>query len=144
MYEQTTIAPGLRHSLTLRVDERLIVPALAHVFPGFANMPPVFATAYMVGFMEWACAEALGPHLAPGQGTVGTHIDMSHVSATPVGLHVVVEVEVIAVARRKVRFKVSCLDEAGLIGEGFHERAIIDRDPFMARVASKLSPAKTE
>jgi len=141
MSEQTAIVPGLRHNLTLRVDERLTVPALAHVFAGFADMPPVFATAYMVGFMEWACTEALRTHLAPGQATVGTHVDVSHVAATPVGLHVVAEVEVIAVARRKVRFKVICRDETGLIGEGFHERAIIDRDTFMARVSTKLSSA---
>lgn len=138
MSEELDIVPvGLRHSLTLRIDERLTVPALASAFAGFADMPPVFATAYMVGFMEGACTEALRSRLAPGQSTVGTHIDVSHVSATPVGLSVVAEVEVVAVVRRKVRFKVACRDDAGRIGEGFHERAIIDRDAFMARVSTK-------
>lgn len=134
---KTLIPVGLRHELTLRVEERLTVPALADAFPGFADMPPVFATSFMVGFMEWACAEALRGRLAPGQATVGTHVDVSHISATPVGLNVHAAVEVVAVMGRKVRFRVACSDKAGLIGEGFHERAIIDRGSFMARVSEK-------
>ncbi|WP_206522109.1 MULTISPECIES: thioesterase family protein [unclassified Mesorhizobium] len=106
-------------------------------FASFADMPPVFATAFMVGFIEWACVEALRPFLSSHERTVGTHVDVSHVAATPVGMTVTADVELVAVQGRKLRFKVSCSDENGLIGEGFHERAVVDYDKFMARVLAK-------
>jgi fluoroacetyl-CoA thioesterase len=133
----TDLRPGLRHVQTLRVEQSLTVPALSSAFTGFADMPPVFATAFMVGFVEWACIEALKPFLASGQRTVGTHVDVSHVAATPVGMTVSAEVELVAVEGRKLRFKIVCRDEGGPIGEGFHERAIIDHARFMERVAAK-------
>ena len=133
------LQPGLRHVQTLRVDQSLAVPAMTAPFAGFADMPPVLATAYMVAFIEWACIEALRPFLKPDQRTVGTHVDVSHVAATPVGMTVTAQVELVAVEGRKLRFKVACHDEGGLIGEGFHERAIIDFDKFMARVAVKAA-----
>jgi fluoroacetyl-CoA thioesterase len=123
--------------LQFRVDERLTVPALAAAFTGFSDMPPVFATAFMVAFIEWACIEAVADHLDTDQKTVGTHIDVSHVSATPIGTSVQADVEVIAVRGRTLRFRVRCMDVGGLIGEGFHERAIIDPTQFMARLAAK-------
>jgi fluoroacetyl-CoA thioesterase len=76
---------GIRHSIQLCVDARLSVPALAATFAGFRDMPPAFATAFMVGFIEWAAIEALNDRLDPGQKTVGTHIEVSHVAATPIG-----------------------------------------------------------
>ena len=93
-------------------------------------MPPVLATACLVGFIEWACIEALHPFLDQGEHTLGTHVDVSHVAPTPAGMMVSAEVELIAVEGRKLRFKVSCRDEDGLIGEGFHERAVIDHARF--------------
>jgi fluoroacetyl-CoA thioesterase len=129
---------GLRHTQTLRVDERLTVPAMAASFGSFAEMPPVFATAFLVAFIEWSCIEALRPYLDAGEHTVGTHIDVGH---TPVGMTVTADVELIAREGRKLRFKISCRDESGPIGEGFHERAVIDRTKFMARVAAKAAKA---
>ena len=67
-------------------------------------MPPVLATACMVGFVETTCMEALVPYLAPGQKTVGIHVDLSHVAATPVGMRVTARVELVAVEGRKLRF----------------------------------------
>lgn len=131
------IAVGIRHSLQLRVDQRLAVPALAEAFAGFHGMPPVLATAFMVAFIEWACIEALHDRLAPDQKTVGTHIDVSHVAATPIGMTVKAEVELIAAEGRSLRFRVRCSDQAGLIGEGFHERAVIDQAKFLKRVAAR-------
>ncbi|RUV25520.1 MAG: thioesterase [Mesorhizobium sp.] len=131
------LKPGLHHVQTLRVDDSLTVPAMTTAFASFADMPPVFATAFMVGFIEWACVEALRPFLSSHERTVGTHVDVSHVAATPVGMTVTADVELVAVQGRKLRFKVSCSDENGLIGEGFHERAIVDHDKFMARVLAK-------
>jgi fluoroacetyl-CoA thioesterase len=128
---------GMRHSVELCVDARLTVPALAEAFTGFRNMPPVFATAFMVGFIEWAAIEALRDHLPPGQKTVGTHIDVSHVSATPIGMTVKAEAELVAVNGRTLRFQVRCHDGAGLIGEGFHERIVVDEAKFMKRMAAK-------
>lgn len=121
------------------VDQHLTVPAVSSAFTGFWDMPPVFATAYMVGLIEWACIEALRDHLPSGQHTVGTHVDVSHLAATPAGMFVTADVELIAIEGRKLRFKVACRDEAGLIGEGFHERAIIDQAKFMARVSAKTA-----
>ena len=74
---------GLRHSATIRVTRELTVPALPLELGDLADMPPVFATAYMVAFIETTCIAALKPHLAPGQHSVGTHIDVSHLAATP-------------------------------------------------------------
>ncbi|WP_210199996.1 thioesterase family protein [Mesorhizobium sp. WSM4313] len=131
------LKPGLRRRQILRVDDTLTVPAMTPAFAGFGDMPPVFATAFMVGFIEWACIEALRPFLGSPERTVGTHVDVSHVAATPVGMMVTADVELVAVKGRKLRFKVSCTDEGGLIGEGLHERAVIDHDKFMARVLTK-------
>src|SRR5437868_13465369 len=119
------LKPGLRHVQSLLVDRSLTVPAVSKAF-AFDDMPPVFATAFMVAFIEWACIEARRPYLDAGERTVGTHVDVSHTAATPVGLTVTVEVELVAVQGRKLRFKITCRDDAGPIGEGFHERAVID------------------
>jgi fluoroacetyl-CoA thioesterase len=124
-------------SQSIRVDESLTVPSVSARFPGFSDMPPVFATAFMVGFVEWTCIEALRPHLSEGEQTVGTRIDMSHVAATPVGLQVRAEVELMAVEGRKLQFRVRCFDDRELIGEGTHERAIIRPASFATRLEAK-------
>ena len=132
---------GLRGEQTIVVGDGLTVPSIAPAFTGFADMPPVFATAYMVGFVEWTCVEALRPYLGAHQRTVGTHVDMSHAAATPVGMRVSATVELVSVEGRKLRFKVECRDEVDVIGSGFHERAIIDFDKFMQRVQRKVGGA---
>ena len=131
------LKPGLRLAATIRVTEELAVPASGRVFGSAIDMPPVFATAQMIAFVEWTCTAALVPYLAPNQRSVGTRVDMSHVAATPVGMSVTAEVELIEIDGRRLRFKVSCRDEADLIGEGFHERVVIDYDRFMQRLARK-------
>lgn len=93
----------------------------------------------MVAFVEWTCIEALRPYLDEGERTVGTHVDMSHLAATPVGMKVVATVELVAVEGRKLRFKVECRDEEDVIGAGFHERAIIDVARFMNKMSKKAS-----
>ena len=131
------LRPGLRHSQAIPVGEALTVPAVAAAFTGFADMPPVFATAFMVGFVEWTCIEALRPYLGAHQRTVGTHVDMGHTAATPAGMRVTAEVELIAVEGRRLRFRVECRDEVEVIGTGFHERAVIDGEKFLERVRRK-------
>lgn len=133
---------GLRYSQSIRVDERLTVPAVSAAFTGFTDMPPVFATAFLVGFVEWTCVEALRSYLTPLQASVGVHVDLSHSAATPVGMRVTAEVELIAIDARRLRFRVLCRDEADVICEGHHERSIIDRDHFIERLAHKAGKAR--
>ncbi|HUH72314.1 MAG TPA: thioesterase [Mycobacterium sp.] len=102
-------------------------------FAGFADMPP----AFMVGFVEWTYIEAVRPYLAAHQRTVGTHVDVSHIAASPVGMEVTAEVELVAVEGRRLRFHVECRDAVEVIGRGFHERAVIDGDKFVERVHRK-------
>ena len=75
---------GLRHVATLTVSEALSVPAQARLFDPATEMPPVFATAQMIAFVEWACVAALAPYLGSHQRTVGTRIEMTHTAATPI------------------------------------------------------------
>jgi fluoroacetyl-CoA thioesterase len=128
---------GLRHRQSVVVDADLTVPNVATAFGSFEDMPPVFATAFMVGFVEATCIEALRPYLAEGQRTVGIHVDLSHTAATPIGMTVTADVELIAVEGRRLRFKVDCRDDQETIGSGFHDRAIIDTAKFLARVQAK-------
>ncbi|HEX3954617.1 MAG TPA: thioesterase family protein [Stellaceae bacterium] len=135
------LQPGLRHSATLSVSEALAVPAQGRLLGGTADMPPVFATAQMIAFVEWTCVAALAPYIDPQQRTVGTRVDMTHSAATPVGMQVTAEVELIEIDGRRLCFKIMCRDEAETIGEGIHERTIIDHDRFMSRLARKRAPA---
>ena len=131
------LSPGLNHRQSLLVTSDLTVPAVSPALTQFADMPPVFATAFMVGFIEATCIALINPYLADGQHSVGTAIDISHTAATPVGMTVTASVELIEVDARRLRFRVSASDEAGPIGEGTHERSIIDVAKFMDRVSRK-------
>ena len=135
------LRPGLRHRATIRVSEQMAVPAQGRMMGGTAEMPPVFATANMIAFVEWTCVAALAPYLAPTQRTVGTRVEMIHSAATPIGMAVTAEIELVEFDGSRLRFKVSVRDESEPIGEGFHERTIVDHDRFMARLARKTRPA---
>ena len=97
----------------------------------------VFATPMMIALMEKAAALSIEPVLEPGQSSVGTRINVSHCAATPMGMHVWAETEVIEIDRRRVTFSVKAYDERGLIGEGAHDRFIIDVEKFIAKAESK-------
>ena len=131
------LKPGLRHTETITVGEALGVPAQAQLFDPSTEMPPVFATAQMIAFIEWTCVHALAPYLSPAQRTVGTRVEMSHIAATPVGMIVTAEVELIEIDGRRFRFRAQCRDEMEMIGEGFHERMIVDYARFIERLARK-------
>ena len=131
------LKPGLRHSATLTVSEALSVPTQARLFDPTTDMPPVFATANMIAFVEWTCVHALAPYLGADQRTVGTRVEMTHTAATPIGMTVTAEVELVEIRDRTLRFKVCCRDEKDPIGDGFHERTVIDYDRFMTRLARK-------
>lgn len=132
------IPSGLSHSETMTVAACHTVPKVAD-WPGFADMPPVLATAMMIGFVEQTCIQALRPHLAPGQHSVGTMVEITHIAATPVGMDVTATVALIAAEGRSLTFRVTCHDAAGLIGEGIHKRALIDQARFMDRVRDKAA-----
>ncbi len=138
MADVKPLEPGLKYCRSITVEKSLTVPHLSPVYTGLADMPEVLATPHMVAFVEWTCVEALRPCYGPGQGSVGTHINMSHVAATPVGKTVTAEVEIVSVVKgRLIEFKVTCTDDNGLIGEGTHTRAIIDVDKFLAKMGLK-------
>ena len=100
----------------------------------------VFGTPYMIGMMENAAQTALQTFLEEGQGSVGTHLDVSHTAPTPVGMKVFVEAEIISVSEngKMIDFKLKAWDEKGPIGEGTHTRAIINNERFLAKCNAKL------
>ena len=97
----------------------------------------VLSTPMMIALIEKTCRLSVKPYLEEGQETVGTHVNVSHVAATPVGMTVVCETELIEVDRRKLVFKVAVYDTDGLVGEGTHERFIIDEAKFQAKANAK-------
>jgi fluoroacetyl-CoA thioesterase len=131
------LQPGLWHARAITVTEALAVPASGRPFAATTDMPPVFATANMIALVEWTCVEVLAPYIGPEERTVGTHIDISHRAATPIGMTVTAHVELVAIEGRRLRFKVECRDEVNTIGDGVHERTVIDYGRFMERLANK-------
>jgi fluoroacetyl-CoA thioesterase len=101
-------------------------------------MPEVFATGFMVGFLEWARIKAINPYLDwPGEQTVGTHIDVSHIAATLPGFEVTAKVRLIEVDGRRLLFEVEAHDGVELISKGRHERFIINKDKFASKMKEK-------
>lgn len=97
----------------------------------------VFATPMMISLIEKTALLSLEPYLEEGQSSVGTHINVSHCAATPMGMQVWAETEVVEIDRRRVSFSVKAYDERGLIGEGTHDRFIIDVEKFQAKAEGK-------
>ena len=133
-----TLKIGIKTTHTFVVPQNKTVPALYPEAAEFVAMPEVFATGFLVGFLEWACIKLVNPHLDwPQEQTVGTHINVSHQAATPHGLRVTANVELIKIDGRKLTFKVEAHDDVELISAGTHQRFIIDREKFNAKVATK-------
>ena len=137
-----TLKPGLTHRFAYRVPENKTVPYTYPEAPEIAAMPKVFATGNMIILMEWTCTQLLGEHLDPGEGSLGVHVDVSHLAATPPGMTVTVDVECAEVAGQRIAFKVKAHDGIDLIGEGRHERFVVAWDKFNARVAAKVAKVK--
>jgi fluoroacetyl-CoA thioesterase len=137
-----SLKAGLTHRFSYRVPGSKTVPNLYPEAGEFQVMPEVFATGFMVGLMEWTCMQLMAPHLDPGEGSVGVHIDVSHAAATPPGLAVMVEIECVAVEGSRVTFKVKAHDGVDAIGEGSHQRYVVAWDKFRARLAQKAQKAK--
>ena len=121
-----SLKPGIKYEHKFKVPKSKTVPSLYPESEEFVAMPEVFATGYLVGFLEWACIKAINPHLDwPQEQTLGTHINVSHEAATPVGLEVTATVELVAVEGKKLIFDVEAHDGIDLISKGQHERHVI-------------------
>lgn len=103
-----------------------------------SGLLPVFATPSMIALMEETSSNSVYEALEPGSTTVGTLVNIAHLSATPMGAKVYAESELIAIDGRKLTFTVKAYDNVGLIGEGTHERFIVYSEKFMAKTLAKL------
>jgi fluoroacetyl-CoA thioesterase len=136
-----SLAAGLTFTFRYTVPETKTVPDVFPESERFREMPSVFATAYLVGLFEWACIEAMHPHLDPGEQSVGTGIWVTHTAATPPGLTITVDVRLDVVEGKRLTFAVRAHDGVDPIGEGRHERFVIDRERFVRKVNAKRAGA---
>jgi fluoroacetyl-CoA thioesterase len=136
---KASLQRGVKHRFCYQVPESKTVPHLYPEVADFQAMPAVFATGFMVGLMEWTCMQLLAPHLDPGEGSLGVHVDLSHTAATPAGLTVTVDAECVAVEGPRITFMVKAHDGIDPIGEGRHQRFVVAWDKFNARLADKVS-----
>jgi fluoroacetyl-CoA thioesterase len=133
-----TLKPGIKYEHKFVVPSSKTVAALYPESDEFLQMPEVFATGFLVGFLEWACIKAVNPYLDwPVEQTVGTYINVSHEAATPPGLEVTAFVELLEVSGRKLVFAVEANDGVDLISQGRHERFVINKEKFQAKVIQK-------
>ena len=138
-----TLKPGLTHQFSFKIPPTKTVPHLYPESEMFRQMPDVLASGFMVGLVEWACIEALRPHLDwPREQSLGTHVNLSHLAATLPGMTVTVDVSLDQIEGRKLAFSVSAHDGVDKITEGTHERVVIDHAKFMARVGDKAQRAQ--
>jgi fluoroacetyl-CoA thioesterase len=128
------IPAGIQGTFTL-------VVAQEHLASRFkdAMLPPVLATPVMIMAMENAALNAMKPYFAPGETAVGTHVDVRHLAATPVGRRISAYAEVTECAGRQVQFRVWAMDGDEEIGSGTHGRAVIDIAAFTQRLAARFA-----
>jgi len=139
-----SLKPGLEHSFSFKINESKTVPALYPESNEIQVMPKVFATGYLVGFIEWTCIQALQPHLDwPDEQTVGTRIDISHIAATLPGIEVTAKVRLIEMEGRRLVFEVEAFDEVGPISQGKHERFIINKSKFDDKLKERFHTKET-
>ena len=125
---------GTKCRLEQKVTEELTAAKIG------SGLLPVFGTPFMAAMMENAAMTCLQNFLEEGQGSVGTHLEISHDAPTPIGMNVWTEAEITAVSEhgKMVAFTVKASDERGPIGSGTHTRAIIKNDKFLAKCNAKL------
>lgn len=130
-----TLETGLTHTSTLKVEEQHLA-----VNVGSGDLR-VLATPMMMALMENAAMLAVAPALEPGQSTVGIHISSSHLKPTGLGHIVSATAELVKVDGRKLSFRITASDEAGVIGQGEHDRFIVAREKFMSKVTEVVDQA---
>jgi fluoroacetyl-CoA thioesterase len=134
----SSLEPGLSYEFRFVVPENKTVPHLYPESQEFRVMPEVLATGYMVGLFEWACIQAVNPHIDwPREQTVGTGVCLTHEAATPPGLTVTVRVRLENVEGRKLTFSIAADDGIDSISRGTHERFIIVASKFNEKVKAK-------
>ena len=139
---KNSIKPGLAFEFKFKVPENKTVPYLYPESPEFQVMPKVLATGYMVGLFEWACIQAINPHIDwPREQSVGIDVKFSHIAATPPGLTVTVKGKLEAMDGRKLSFSIIADDGVDTISEGTHDRFIIDAAKFNSKMAAKSNAA---
>jgi len=124
---------GMKASMEIVVDESQTAASYG------SGGVKVYATPAMVGLLENTSLNAVDPYLPEGYATVGTHLDIKHLAATPVGMKVVANAELIEIDRKKLVFKVEAFDEKDKIGEGTHSRFIIEKEKFLKMTEEKAS-----
>jgi fluoroacetyl-CoA thioesterase len=134
---KSTLTPGLFTKKTLTVDESRCIG-----FMGKEGM--VYATPRMVSDVEYTCRDFLLGHLDPGEDSVGAHVSIDHLAATPLGLQVTVEAKIVEVDRRKVTFEFSVHDSVEQIGRGKHVRFVVETAKTRERLAQKRAKAGLE
>lgn len=126
------LQPGLSLDLTFPVTPDLTAKAVG------SGTLEVLATPIMIARMEQAAWTAVAPHLAEGEGTVGTLMNVQHLSPTPMGMEVTCRAELVRAEGRRLVFQVSAWDARGPVGQGSHERAVIQNQRFVEKAQSKL------
>jgi fluoroacetyl-CoA thioesterase len=135
-----TLKIGIEHQFSFHLPDTKTVPALYPESPEFQAMPEVFATGYMVGFLEWACIDAIKPHLDwPEEQSLGTHINVSHTAATPPGLNLTARVKLVGINGQRLTFEVEADDGVDVIAKGTHERFVIDKARFDKKIRDKAA-----
>ena len=133
-----SLTPGMQFDFAYTVPADKTVPHLFPDIPEGAVMPKVLATGFMIGLFEFACIRFINQHIDwPRQQTVGIHVNVSHLAATPPGLTVTVHGTLEKVEGRKLTFSITADDGVDTISSGTHERFIIDAEKFNAAVAKK-------
>ena len=126
------LAPGLTHSQSMTVTEDMTPSHLR------SDAIRVLATPEMVRLVEQTAIQCVQPHLKPGQSSVGTTVSIKHLAGTPEGMKVTINVELTEMDRRRLTFKFEVHDEMEKVGEGTHERFIIDRDSRLPKLKQKV------
>jgi len=125
------IETGMKGSAVCTVEESNTAAAVG------SGLLPVFSTPSMIALMECAACDAIAAELEPGMTSVGTKLDVSHDAATPMGMEVRAEAELTKAEGRHLFFIVRAYDEAGLIGQGLHERFIVNAERFLQKTNAK-------
>ena len=124
---------GIKGAQSVVVDDEKLASSM-----GSGDLP-VFATPAMIALIEKTASESIMPYLEIGSSSVGTHLDIAHSAATPIGMTVVCETELVEIDRRRLVFKGRVYDSAGDVGSGTHERFIVDSARFMQKAELKRS-----
>ncbi|MHB8192894.1 MAG: thioesterase family protein [Bellilinea sp.] len=129
-----TLVPGLTNQIIITVSEQETARAA-----GGEHLPPVFSTPRLVSYLEKTAHESIFPLLDEGKTSVGTIVNIRHLAATPVGMQIRFQSELIAINGQRLTFKVEAWDEVEQIADGEHERFIIDQTRFQRRLNEKLT-----